>query len=245
MGARMVASAPLPMAVADRPNTVSASRPRPRAGARAGLVVLAGLVVACAYALFADGATGLPEATWLELGLAAVTLVALADIAAAEPAPARFSLDAPAAAWLAVAALVGLALWSALSIGWGATPDGSWDAANRDVGYALAAGCAIAAGASTPHALRRIACGVLLAVTLAALWALAGVIAPGVWHDAARAARLRAPLPDFLDLALVCALATPVAVRLAASGTTRVGLRLATLGAAFVLVLALGMTFSR
>src|SRR4051794_13356480 len=267
MGARMVASAPLPMAVADRPNAVSASRPRPRAGARAGLVVLAGLVVACAYPLFADGATGLPEATWLELGLAAVTLVALAawaadrrpvaeaaatagddalaDIAAAEPAPPRFSLDAPAAAWLAVAALVGLALWSALSIGWGATPDGSWDAANRDVGYALAVGCAIAAGASTPHALRRIACGVLLAVTLAALWALAGAIAPGVWHDAARAARLRAPLPDFLDLALVCALATPVAVRLAASGTTRVGLRLATLAAAFVLVLALGMTFSR
>src|SRR3954447_15378225 len=82
MGARMVASAPLPMAVADRPNAVSASRPRPRAGARAGLVVLAGLVVACAYALFADGATGLPEATWLELGLAAVTLVALAAGAA-------------------------------------------------------------------------------------------------------------------------------------------------------------------
>src|SRR4051812_44954982 len=82
MGARMVASAPLPMAVADRPNTVSASRPRPRAGARAGPVVLARLVVACAYAALADGATGLPEAPWLELGLAAVTLVALAAWAA-------------------------------------------------------------------------------------------------------------------------------------------------------------------
>src|SRR3954451_9001142 len=83
MGARMVASAPLPMAVADRPNTVSASRPRPRAGARAGLVVLAGLVVPWAYALFADGATGLTEAPWLERGLAAVTLVALPACATA------------------------------------------------------------------------------------------------------------------------------------------------------------------
>jgi hypothetical protein len=256
----------LPIAVADRPTDAAPSAPaaqRSRAAARAGLAVLVGLVAACTYALFADAAAAVPEATWLQVGLAAVALVALvawvadrrpaAETAAKLPgdpgdptgAPPGFSLAAPTAAWPAVAALVLLAVWSAIAIAWSATPDVSWDAANRDIAYALATAAAIAAGASAPRALSRAAVGVVLAVTLAALWALAGAIAPGVWDDAAREARLHAPLPDFLDLALVCALAAPVAVRLAASGLARLPLRLAALAAALVLVVALGMTFSR
>jgi hypothetical protein len=238
-----MAVAPSPSSAADPPPAAARRSP---AGARPGLAVLAVLLLACGYAAFASGAVDVPDAVWMELGVAAAALTALAAWATGPRAPdAAVSLAAPRAAWLGAGAIALLALWAALSIAWGARPDAAWDVANREIAYALCVAAAIAAGASAPRALPRAAGGVALVSTLVALWALAGAIAPGIWDDAAREARLRAPFSEFADLALLCALAAPVALRLGASGTARASLRLAALAAALILVVALALTWSR
>ena len=87
----------------------------------------------------------------------------------------------------------------------------------------------------------------MVVATLVALEALAGAVAPGLVDHAADEARLRAPLDRFGSLAVVCALAVPVAVRLAAAGEARSRRwwRLASLAAALLLVVVLGLTWSR
>jgi hypothetical protein len=238
-----MAVAPSPSSAADPPPAAARRSP---AAARPGLAVLAVLLAACAYAAFASGAVDVPDAVGVQLAVAAAALIALAAWAAGRRAPdAGLALAAPRAAWLGAGAIGLLALWAALSIAWGARPDAAWDVANREAAYALAVAAAIAAGAFAPHALPRAAGGVVLVATVVGLWALAGAIAPGVWDDAAGAARLRAPFGEFADLALLCALAAPVALRLTASGTARAWLRLAALAAALVLVVALALTWSR
>ena len=156
-------------------------------------------------------------------------------------------IAAPAAAWIALGALGALALWCALSIAASVAPDRSWDEVNRVLSYALAFALGLAAGTSAPRAIPRAAGGWVLVATLVALYALAGAVAPGIVDHAADEARLRAPLDRFGSLAAVCALAVPVAVRLAAAGEARSRrwVQLASLGAALVLVVVLGLTWSR
>ncbi|WP_205696732.1 O-antigen ligase family protein [Conexibacter sp. SYSU D00693] len=222
-----------------------------RAAAHPGLpatAVLAALVLACAYAAFADGAVSLREEARLQVGLAVLALLTTG----AWVAGARLRPVAPRLAWWGVAALTALAAFSALSLLWSVAPDSTWQATNRALAYVLVVVLAIAAASSAPRALERVALGWLAVSLLVATYALGGKVAPGldllglVDLDHTRdVARLRAPLGYWNALGLVCAMGAPVALRVAVDDRRALPVRLLGLAALFELLVVLGATYSR
>ena len=101
-----------------------------------------------------------------------------------------------------VAALVGLATWSGISIGWSVAPDRSWQELNQGLVYAAFAVLGVAAGSTGPRALRLVALVLAGALGAAVLWALAGKAIPALFPDGGRAARLRDPIGYWNALAL-------------------------------------------
>jgi len=216
----------------------------PRARARrppSGLVLLVALLGAAGYAAFADGAVAAPEETWLQAGLALLAIVA----AAAWLGPGSLRPAAAPATVAGLVVLVLLAAWTGASLLWSVTPDRTWDALNRTIAYALVVAVAIGAGSSAPRAIERVAVGWLVIATAVAVYALAGRVFPGVVGHATEISRLRAPLEYWNALALVCALAAPVAIRLATARDVRGGWRIASLVALFLLLVTIGLTYSR
>jgi hypothetical protein len=229
------------MAVAARPPLPA--RPA-RAGAavhsRSGAALLVALLAACAYAAFAAGAVRLPDEARLQVLLALVA-VAAAGIWVAGPV----AVSAPAAAWWGAGLLAAFGLWCALSIGWSVMPDRSWQEANRTLAYALVIVLAIVAGCATSRAIERVGTGYVIVAAAVALYALAGKVAPGLVDHAGQVSRLRAPLEYWNALAAVCCWGVPVAVRLVADTSRRAPWRLAALAATLVLVVVIGLTYSR
>ncbi|HEY3020240.1 MAG TPA: O-antigen ligase family protein [Solirubrobacteraceae bacterium] len=236
----MTALAEIPAPPGDR--VEAPARPRGR-GERdlAGRALLAALFAACAYAAFAHGAVDLADEAPLQAALALLAL----GVAAAALGAGRLVPRASGAGWLAVGLLAGFAGWCGLSLAWSVTPDLSWQATNRAAAYALVVVLALAAGARAPRAVDRAALG-LLAVSLAvALDALAGKALPGLTDGTALSPRLREPLGYWNALALVCVLGMPVALAVAADAARGGRLRLAALGALWLLVVVTGLTYSR
>ena len=229
-----------------------------RASARAALGALnprghpallaVALALASTYAAFASGATRYPQETRLELLLVVAALGAVVSAAGGGAIrwPARRVVS------VGLAGLVLLAMWSALSLLWSITPDRTWLEANRAIGYALVVALALAVGASDPRAIERMTVLLLAGAVLVALYAFATKALPAVsvfgLIDLDRAdglSRLRAPLGYWNALALVCALAVPVAVRLACDMELRHGLRALALAAGLLLVCVIALTYSR
>lgn len=151
--------------------------------------------------------------------------------------------------------MAGLALfvaWSGLSLTWSIAPDRSWAELNRVLSYTLIAATGVLAGAAIPRAAERFATGWLAVVSAVALYALGGKVAPGLHVDGlfdldqtGAVARLRAPLEYWNALGLLCALAAPVAVRLATDTSRSRRVRLAALEALYLLAVVIGLTYSR
>jgi O-antigen ligase/polysaccharide polymerase Wzy-like membrane protein len=215
--------------------------------ARSGGALLVALVAACAYAVFAHGAVGLPEEPRLQIGIALVAIFA----AAGWLFFGTLRLRAPAPVWVAVGLLGAFAVWCGVTLLWSVTPDRTWAYINRGFAYTLVVVLAIAAASSAPRAIERVAFGWLAVAVACALYALAGKVMPGAqilgvgFNHTAVASRLRAPLEYWNALGLVMVLAVPVALRLATDDTRRDATRLVGISALFVLLLCLGMTYSR
>ncbi len=216
--------------------------------AREPLALGVALAVAVLYAMFASGAIGIPEESRLQVGLAALAFAALAALLygrGLRVAGARLAVPG-------IALLAGFAAWSGLSITWSVAPDESWLELNRAISYALVAGLALVLGSSLPRAAERTALAYLAVASLAAAYALGGKLAP--WLDipglvdlnqTERFSRLRAPLDYWNALGLACVLGVPIAVRGAVEARDRArALALFTV-ALVVLVLTLGLTYSR
>jgi hypothetical protein len=212
---------------------------RPRASAPSALLLA--LLVACAYAAFAGGATSLPEEAWLQAGLAVLAVAAAAAWSGSR------SVRPAASPW----ALAGLALltlfavWAGVSLVWSVAPDRTWEEVNRVLAYVLVVGVALVAASTSTRPAERIAAGWLVIATAVALWALAGAIAPGVVDHARDLARLRSPLGYWNALGLVCVLAVPAAMRFATARSLRGAWRIAALVTLVLLLTCLGLTFSR
>ena len=205
----------------------------------ASLLLLA-LLASLAWACFAHGAIPVadeaPLQAWLALVAIGTFAVWLWD--------GGLRLAAPRLAWAGVALLAAFAAWTFATLAWGVAPDRTWAELNRAIAYALVAVLGIALGASHREAVQRIAGGYLLIAVAAALYALAGKIAPAVL-DTAELARLRVPLDYTNALALTCALAIPLALRLAVDAGRSLRARLAVQGALLVLVVTMVLTYSR
>src|SRR3954468_6152378 len=209
---------------------------QPRRGSILGLALLA----ACAYAAFAHGAVRIPDESWLQIGLYVAGLCAAGAWLARGSGP-RTTREG----WLGIALLTAFGAWCALTMLWSVAPDQSWLEANRSLSYALVVVLAAGLGTVSPAAIQRIALGWLLVASAVALYALAGKVAPGAIAADEPIARLRAPLQYWNALALVCAMAVPVALRVITDTARDPWQRLAALAAAYALVLTIGLTYSR
>jgi hypothetical protein len=143
---------------------------------------------------------------------------------------------------LAVAGLVGM---NALSIIWSIAPDLSWNYANRGFLYLALLALGLFAGSLVRTAPVHAAAALTVLVAAGVAWALAGKIAPGLYADGGRIARLRAPVGYWNALALLLGMGMPLALWLA----SRVSLsrRLRALGPVllYALVVATLLTYSR
>jgi len=204
-------------------------------------------VAACAYAVFAHGAVGVPEEPRLQIGVALIAL--LASVGWLFSGTLR--MRAPALVWVAVGLLAAFAVWCGITLLWSVAPDRTWAYVNRSVAYMLVVVLAIAAASSAPRVIERIAYGWLAVALACALYALAGKVMPGAtilgvgFNHTDVASRLRAPLEYWNALALVMVLAVPIALRLTTDPARRERTRLFGLVSLYVLLLILGMTYSR
>ncbi|MDX6676957.1 MAG: hypothetical protein QOE31_1009, partial [Solirubrobacteraceae bacterium] len=239
----MAVTTPASARVATRVGVRQARSRRPHPGT--ALVVA--LVVACTYAVFAHGAAGLPAEPRLQIGIALVSIGAAIGWLFSRTLAVR----APAEAWIGVGLLGGFALWCAITLLWSVAPDATWGAVNRAIAYTLVVVLAIAAGASAPRAIERVAGGWLCVAVVCALYALGGKLIPGAnvlgidFDHTSIASRLREPLQYWNALALVCVLAVPITLRVTTDVTRRPVVRFAAIGALYVLLACLGMTYSR
>jgi len=219
----------------------------PRARLRPAAVLLVALVCVLVYAVFAKGATSLPDETYAQVAVDALALLTCAGCVYG-----RLRVPAGVRTWLGVGLLAGFALWNGITLIWTVAPDGTWIEFNRALTYALAVAVAMVIAASLPRAAEYFGIGWLLVAVLAGLYALGGKVAPGVHvgdlmhlNHTVIFSRLRAPLGYWNALALVCGLGSGVAIRLAVDAARRLWVRLAAVSALFLLVLVGGMTYSR
>src|SRR3954447_2426741 len=200
-----------------------------------------GLAATVIYAAFADGAIALPMEARLQVGIAALTLLAIAALLFGRGMRASSTTSG----WAGLALLLGFAAYSGLSLSWSIAPDGSWGELNRALAYVLVAAVGLVVGSSVPRALERAAVALVVIATAVALYALAGKAIPGVhigpldFNHTAFFSRLRAPLSYWNALSLLCVLAIPAALRAAAERHR------AALVAAVLLLTTVGLTYSR
>lgn len=167
----------------------------------------AGGALAFAAFFFARGTT-LSSLVWI--GGAAVLVAALSAAVVLAGGLPTLQLDRAGTAFLV--ALFGLAVWVGVTTLWSASPEDSWQYTNRTVVYAAFALLGALAAALLRRPAETIAGGA--AALLAALlgWALLAKCVPALYSDYGRLARLRAPLDYWNELALVAAVAVPVAL---------------------------------
>ena len=210
-----------------------------------GAWLLVALVLAGVYAAFDNGATSIPEESRLQVGIAATGLVCGIGIAAGGLRTGR------TIAWSGVALLAAFGLWSALSVLWSAAADESWIAANRAIAYAVVAGVAIVAAASTRAAPRGVAIGIAAAALLVALYALGGKVVPGLHlaffdlNPGDEFSRVREPIGYWNAVGILCVMASPVCIWLAASPDWQPRMRIAALVALTLFLLTTAITYSR
>ncbi len=211
-------------------------------------VLLVGLLACVLHAAFAGGGSGPPQETLVQL-----VLLALAGFACAAWLYGNgVAFAGSRLAWTGVALLGGFAVWSAASVAWSVAPDRSWEEANRALAAALVVLLGVAVGSSLPRAGPRAAAGLALVVGAVALFALGGKTLPGLTlgglvdlDHAGELTRLRAPLGYWNALGLVCVLGALPCLAVALDNGRRAGGRIVAVCALSVLLVVLGLTYSR
>lgn len=214
----------------------------------AGAVLAFLLLAALTLAVFAHGATSYPAEARVQVGLAAAAIVASALWLFV---PGR-RIATPAGAWIGLGLMIAFAAWSGLSLSWTVSPSGTWVELNRAITYALVVALALTAGSWSERTVARVAWGYLAIALAAALYALGGKLAPGIHigglvhlDQTRNFSRLRAPVQYWNALALFCVMAVPIALRLAVEELRPRVVRLGGLAAMLVLLVTIGLTYSR
>jgi hypothetical protein len=200
----------------------------------AWLLLGAGGVLAAVAALFSSGSSG-GRLTWI--GLAALALAALVVAGALLGLP-RPELSREAL--VALGFLVAFVAWNGISVVWSIQPDRSWAYLNRGLVYAALAVIGLWLG---PW-LREWAYVLAGALALPLGWALLGKAVPAL-DSSGRIARLSSPIGYWNALGLLCAMALPLAVFLAARREHPHWLRAAGVVYIYAAVVGLLLTYSR
>jgi hypothetical protein len=149
------------------------------------------------------------------------------------------------AAMAFLALLAGVVAWSALGTWWSIAPDLTWRYANRGLAYAAFCALGVFVASSVPRAMRVVAAGLAVLVAAVVAWSLAGKVAPALYPDSFRFARLRDPLAYWNALALVAGMGMPLALWIAASRVHANLVRAAGALLLFATSIALLLTYSR
>lgn len=165
-------------------------------------------LVLLAVAVLSGGGAANAELAWIGGGAVLVLAVGLAAVALG-------NLATPSLDRLSVASIVlftGFVLWSGGSVVWSAAPDRSWDYTNRGFVYLAILGVGVLLAGSVKRAPLFVAYGLAVILAIAVAWALAGKIAPALFPDGARVARLREPVGFWNALALLTAMGVPISL---------------------------------
>jgi hypothetical protein len=242
----MAATAPTAEVGSAAPGRPAAAVGRVRAP-RAATLLLAALLLALAYGTFFHGAAQVPDENRLQVALAVVAVLACGTWLFY----GGLRMDASRWGWVGVALLVGFVAWCAISLAWSVAPDRTWTEFNRATAYAIVVVLGLCLGASHPRALERLAVGWLVIAVGVALWAVGGKVAPWIavgpidLNHTSGLSRLRAPLDYWNALALVLAMAAPIALRVAVERALPRVARLAGLAALYLFVVVIALTLSR
>ena len=194
------------------------------------------LLAAPFFAAFRSGGYGQQT----QLLVAGVLFVLLAVVVLTAPWP-PLPRGAPL---LALAGLVGLAVWTGISVDWARLSDAAADDTGRLAMYCAAFGMALAV-MRVPN-VRRIAPVVLLAGILAVcLYALAGRLLPDLVHQRTSVVRLNQPLTYWNALGLFAGFGLLTGVAIAGDRTRPRTLRIVACAAAVPCGLASVLTLSR
>jgi tetratricopeptide (TPR) repeat protein len=180
---------------------------------------------------------GISDGRLFWLGAFAVLAVGVVVVTAALPVP-----RGPGLACLIL--LAALTAWIGLSMAWSVAPDRSWAAFDRILVYGAFALLGLAAAAA-PRPARTVGAGLAALVALVLVWALAGKVVPALFPGGARVARLRNPIGYWNSLALVAAIAVPLALWLASSRRHARWLRAAGAVVLYLAELVVVLTYSR
>src|SRR5260221_1744255 len=194
----------------------------------------------CFCALFFSGGFAVAPLVWIGgLALVLAALLAAAALLGLVPAP---RLDAPAAAFLVC--IFALAVWVGVTTTWSLSPERSWIYTNSALVYASFAllGALVSALVARTEWIAA-AAAALLGLLIA--WALLEKCIPALYSDYGRVARLRAPVGYWNELALLCDVAVPLALWLAAPRGRNAVVRAAGATLLFLATVTLLLTYSR
>lgn len=228
--------------------------PNAGAGRRSSVVawlpvlLASGLLVIVLYAAFAHGAVSLSTEARIQVALAALAALAGAGWLWLRRMDFSASGLATAGVWL----LAAFAAWSGITVLWSVAPDQTWIELNRAVSYVIVLCLGIAIGASHRGSIELVAKGFLAIALAVTAYGLGQKLFPGIHLDGVfnldqtgPLPRLQEPLGYWNALALFVVLGVPTALALAVDLRRSPAGRLAALCAVEVMLLVIGLTFSR
>jgi hypothetical protein len=228
-----------------KPQTGEAVRGGPPVAATG---LLGALVVLLLYAAFDHGAGAIAASARIQVVLAVIATAAAA--VSLWSGTLRFS--APRLATAGVALLALFAVWSGISLAWSVAPAQTWSELNRDLTYVVVLVLAVMAGASHPRALRLASDGTLLVVLAVTVYAIGQKLVPGLHvpglfnlNRTQLVPRLQDPFGYWNALGLFIAFGVPLALAIVLDGGRPTRVRLGALLSVELMLLTIGLTYSR
>ena len=210
------------------------------AGPGAGALLTVGLAaILCAVGFAADSGLQVGRTTPAEMAI--ILGGGLAVAGAALLAPRRERLWGTAT----VAAMVALAVLTAVSITWAAQPSDAWIEANRTLAYTAVFAGAVALANSVPGRWSSLLGAITLAAVAMSAYAVLTKVAPGDLNPDEIYARLREPFGYWNSVGLMAALGIPGCLWLGARRTGHQALNALAYPALGLLVLTMLMAYSR
>jgi hypothetical protein len=207
----------------------------------AGPLLAGAALVLLGTAVLVGGGTSDAPLAWIGGGSVLVAAAGFGAVALGRlPAP-----KLSAAGRLSVLLFAVFVVWNGASVVWSILPDRSWDYTNRGLAYFAFLAVGLLLGAWVRRAPVVLAYGLAAIVAIALAWALAGKIAPSLFPDGARIARLREPVGFWNALALLFALGVPLSLWIASNRRQVAALRAGGVVLLYALVVGVVLTLSR
>ena len=216
--------------------------------ARAPIVLATALLALVLYAAFDHGAIDTAAETRIEVAIAALAALALG----AWLWSGTLRLSAPWLAFAGIGLLSAFAVWSGITMIWSVSPDHTWTELNLAIAYVIVLCLAVALGASLVRSVELVSKALVGAAFAVSVYALGQKVLPGIHVDGifnlnrtGSLPRLQLPLGYWNALALFISFGVPVGLAFAVDRGRPARSRLLALGAAELMLLAIGLTYSR